>query len=76
MTARSDQPAGVAGVPRPLPAVLTIGAAAAVIAVSARLATAKSAERAQTGLVKWFNHPPSRSPRCSLWSIRYADRYR
>ena len=58
MTAGSDQPAGVARVPRPLPAVLTIGGAAAVIAVSARLATAKSAERAQTGLVKWFNHPP------------------
>jgi hypothetical protein len=58
MTARSDQPAGVARVPRPLAAVLTIGGAAAVIAVSARLATTKGAERAQTGLVKWFNHPP------------------
>jgi membrane-associated phospholipid phosphatase len=58
MTTPSDHPAGVARVPRPLAAVLTIGAAAAVIAVSARLATAKGAERAQTGLVKWFNHPP------------------
>lgn len=58
MTAGSDQPAGVASAPRPLLAVVTLGIAAAVIAVSAWMATAAGAERAQTGLVKWFNHPP------------------
>ena len=58
MTAGSDQPAGVASAPRPLLAVVTLGVAAAVIAVSAWMATAAGAERAQTGLVEWFNHPP------------------
>ena len=45
-------------VPRRLPALLTLGGSAAVIAVTAWLATAAGAEQAQTGLVKWFNHPP------------------
>jgi membrane-associated phospholipid phosphatase len=58
MTAGSDQPAGVPVVPRPFLAVATLGVSAAVIAVSAWLATAAGAERAQTGVVKWFNHPP------------------
>jgi membrane-associated phospholipid phosphatase len=58
MTVASDQPAGVASAPRPLLAVVTLGVGAAVIAVSAWMATAAGAERAQTGLVEWFNHPP------------------
>jgi undecaprenyl-diphosphatase len=39
-------------------AVVTLGAAVVVIAVTAWLATAAGAERAQTGVVKWFNDPP------------------
>jgi membrane-associated phospholipid phosphatase len=58
MTADPDQPAGVPSVPRPFPAVATLSVSAAGIAASAWLATAAGAERAQTGLVKWFNHPP------------------
>jgi len=77
MTAGSDQLAGVASGPRLLLAVLTLSVAAAVIAVSAWLATAAGAERAQTGLVEWFQSPRrSRSRRSSLWSIRCFDRYR
>jgi membrane-associated phospholipid phosphatase len=39
-------------------AAVTLGVAAVVIVVSAWMATAAGAERAQTGLVEWFNHPP------------------
>jgi hypothetical protein len=58
MTARSDQPAGIARVPRPLPAALTMGGTRRASSPCRRgWATAKSAERAQTGLVKWFKSP-------------------
>jgi len=58
MTGGSDPPAADAPVPRPLPALATIGVAALVIAGSARLALSEGAQQAQTGLVRWFNDPP------------------
>jgi hypothetical protein len=58
MSAGSYQAAGAATVPRPLVAVVTLGTALVVIAVTAWLATAEGAQQAQTGLVRWFNHPP------------------
>jgi hypothetical protein len=58
MSADVDQPAGVPTVPRPLVAVVTLGTALAVIGLTAWLATAPGAERAPTGVVKWFNDPP------------------
>jgi hypothetical protein len=58
MSAGSNQPADMPPVPRPLVAVVTLGAAVVVIAVTVWLATTPGAERAQTGVVKWFNDPP------------------
>ena len=58
MTTYSDPTTAATSVPRPVPAVVTLGVAAAVIGLSAWLATAVGAERAQTGLVRWFNEPP------------------
>ena len=58
VTTYSDSPTAPTSVPRQVPAVVTLGLAAAVIGLSAWLATAAGAERAQTGLVRWFNEPP------------------
>jgi hypothetical protein len=58
MSAGIERPASVPTVPRPFVAVVTLAAALVVIAMTAWLATAPGAERAQTGVVKWFNDPP------------------
>ena len=74
MTVGSDQPAGLASAPRPLLAVVTLGVAAAVVAVSAWMATA-----AGEGRPAWSSGSITRRRRselCSLWSIRCFDRYR
>jgi undecaprenyl-diphosphatase len=51
-------PAGNAKPPRPTTAAATATVALLVIVLTAWLAGAPGAEQAQTGLVKWFNHPP------------------
>jgi membrane-associated phospholipid phosphatase len=58
VTTGSDAPTEAGPIPRPVRAVAVLSAAAVVIALSAWLATAENAERAQTGLVSWFNDPP------------------
>jgi hypothetical protein len=58
MTAGSDPPAEAPTVPRPAQALLTLGVAALVIDATGWLALSESAERAQTGVVRWFNDPP------------------
>jgi undecaprenyl-diphosphatase len=58
MTAGSDPPDEAPPVPRRAQALLTLGVSALMIAASGWLAVSKSAERAQTGLVTWFNDPP------------------
>ena len=58
VTTGSDPPTAAAPVPRPVSAVAVLSVAAIVIALSAWLATAENVERAQTGLVRWFNDPP------------------
>jgi membrane-associated phospholipid phosphatase len=58
VTTGSDPPTAAAPIPRPVSALAVLSVAAVVIALSAWLATAENAERAQTGLVRWFNDPP------------------
>jgi hypothetical protein len=58
MTAGSDPPAEAPTAPRPAQALLTLGVAALVIDATGWLALSESAERAQTGVVRWFNDPP------------------
>jgi undecaprenyl-diphosphatase len=60
------QPGGP-GVPRPIVAGVVGGVSVIVIALSAWLALRPGAEKAQTGLVHWFNDPPQ--PFAALFAV-------
>ena len=56
--AEPNIPAGDAKPPRRTTAAATATVALLVIILTAWLAGARGAEQSQTGLVRWFNHPP------------------
>jgi membrane-associated phospholipid phosphatase len=57
-TPAADQPLGKPGPPRPFLALVLGSLSVVVIALSAWLAVRPAAEKAQAGLVLWFNDPP------------------